>query len=388
LQLSAKPSTMDMAMLYSHQGQPTMDENNTIISSYFPNRAEEIPVTIAQCIPFPFKLYDLLEESDREGYGSIISWMPNSSAFTIYDKKAFSETLMAKYFKQTQFKSFQRQLNNWGFERISCGPEKGAYSHPSFVRGKPALCRYIRRRTCPKTLRKRAMKDAAATAAAATDSFMQSQSVGEHRRAVSEGGAAVPFSHVQTQVQRSLGDHHRVVSVGAKVPFLRTVSDTSTQVLEYQRALNQALTSSRLNESWAQLIDDGLPSSSLEPSPILSSPRLDPIPLEKDEVDPIPFGSPPLGQTDITTDIGMDWSSPSPTKHTTMDPVVHDGDSVAFEGKNFFFVEDYNTSTEEETSTAVESHQQECSFQRCHSSLGSCSNQKRSARFEELSLMF
>lgn len=33
----------------------------------------------------------------------------------------------------------------WGFERLLAGPEKGGYSHVSFVRGQPALCRYMKR---------------------------------------------------------------------------------------------------------------------------------------------------------------------------------------------------------------------------------------------------
>jgi hypothetical protein len=46
-------------------------------------------------------------------------------------------------------------VNNWGFERIQCGPEKGAYRHPSFVRGAPHLCQHVKRRTCPSELRKK-----------------------------------------------------------------------------------------------------------------------------------------------------------------------------------------------------------------------------------------
>jgi hypothetical protein len=33
----------------------------------------------------------------------------------------------------------------WGFERLLSGPNKGGYSHLNFVRGQPALCRHMKR---------------------------------------------------------------------------------------------------------------------------------------------------------------------------------------------------------------------------------------------------
>jgi hypothetical protein len=43
---------------------------------------------------------------------------------------------MQRYFHQTHFKSFQRQLHIYGFNRFSAGLDKGSYYHPMFVRGK------------------------------------------------------------------------------------------------------------------------------------------------------------------------------------------------------------------------------------------------------------
>jgi hypothetical protein len=48
-----------------------------------------------------------------------------------------------KYFKHTQYKSFQRQLNLWGFKRITSGHEKNAVHHEHFRRGCPELCNHI-----------------------------------------------------------------------------------------------------------------------------------------------------------------------------------------------------------------------------------------------------
>lgn len=52
---------------------------------------------------------------------------------------------MPKYFKMGSFASFQRQLNLYDFVRISEGPDRGAYCHELFIRGKPLLSTTMRR---------------------------------------------------------------------------------------------------------------------------------------------------------------------------------------------------------------------------------------------------
>jgi len=52
---------------------------------------------------------------------------------------------MPRFFRQTKLASFQRQLNLYGFRRISRGPDSGGYYHAMFVRGRPDLCPYMRR---------------------------------------------------------------------------------------------------------------------------------------------------------------------------------------------------------------------------------------------------
>jgi hypothetical protein len=53
---------------------------------------------------------------------------------------------MKRFFCQTKFASFQRQLNLYGFARFCHGRDKGAYYHPYFIRGQRALVRRMIRR--------------------------------------------------------------------------------------------------------------------------------------------------------------------------------------------------------------------------------------------------
>jgi hypothetical protein len=104
------------------------------------------------CIPFPWKLHEMLDDAEKdEGFQSIISWLPDhENAFRVHNAAAFVDLVIPKYFNQTKYKSFQRQVNIWGFCRIPRGRDKGGYVHPCFIRGKPSLCRQMVRQKSSK----------------------------------------------------------------------------------------------------------------------------------------------------------------------------------------------------------------------------------------------
>jgi hypothetical protein len=96
-------------------------------------------------LQFPWKLHEMLNDAEIEGFTSIVSWLPDYNSFKVHDQKAFTSQIMARYFRQTRYKSFQRQLNIWCFQRIAKGAGRGGYMHALFVRTKPSLCYSMKR---------------------------------------------------------------------------------------------------------------------------------------------------------------------------------------------------------------------------------------------------
>jgi hypothetical protein len=94
---------------------------------------------------FPGKLYRLLAEAERDGNTHIVSFTKDGRAFKINDPNAFIKDLSPKYFRQSLLSSFVRQLNFYGFDRLSHGPDLGAFAHPCFIRGRPELLDRIER---------------------------------------------------------------------------------------------------------------------------------------------------------------------------------------------------------------------------------------------------
>eukprot|EP00546_Thalassionema_frauenfeldii_P015969 CAMPEP_0178899406 /NCGR_PEP_ID=MMETSP0786-20121207/2880_1 /TAXON_ID=186022 /ORGANISM="Thalassionema frauenfeldii, Strain CCMP 1798" /LENGTH=339 /DNA_ID=CAMNT_0020570255 /DNA_START=111 /DNA_END=1130 /DNA_ORIENTATION=- len=86
-------------------------------------------------IPFPLKLHQMLKEVEEDGLSNIVGWRPHGRCFLVKDHTKFSGEIMPHFFRQSKFSSFQRQLNLYGFKRLSSGPDKGAYYHELFLRG-------------------------------------------------------------------------------------------------------------------------------------------------------------------------------------------------------------------------------------------------------------
>ncbi|GMI16220.1 hypothetical protein TrLO_g12963 [Triparma laevis f. longispina] len=84
---------------------------------------------------------EMLTEADP----SYIGWLSHGRGFKIRDQKSFVDNVMQLHFKHTKITSFQRQLNLYGFRRLTRGPDTGAYFHEYFLRDMPRLCVRMRR---------------------------------------------------------------------------------------------------------------------------------------------------------------------------------------------------------------------------------------------------
>lgn len=92
-------------------------------------------------IAFPIKLHAVLDQVEADGLAHVISWQGHGRCFVIHKPKEFVDHVMPKYFRQTKLTSFQRQLNLYGFSRLTRGADAGGYYHERFLRGKPHLCK-------------------------------------------------------------------------------------------------------------------------------------------------------------------------------------------------------------------------------------------------------
>ena len=118
--------------------QPTKiacEEDGTITFSELNNKRKT----------FPIILYEMLQDQhNRETRAEIISWLPDGKGFKIHNRIDFEQDLLWKNFKGIKFRSFQRQLNIYGFERFE-EYKSPTYKHNFFVRDQGHLIKNVKR---------------------------------------------------------------------------------------------------------------------------------------------------------------------------------------------------------------------------------------------------
>jgi len=74
---------------------------------------------------FPMKLHVII--SSPEFWE--ISWLPHGRSWRINNPKSFEERVIPIFFRHGRYTSFARQVNGWGFRRITHGSDFNSYYH-------------------------------------------------------------------------------------------------------------------------------------------------------------------------------------------------------------------------------------------------------------------
>jgi HSF-type DNA-binding len=116
--------------------------------------SEPPPARSAKKLQFPHRLFRMLEEirQCRPYLSHIISWHDDcDTAFVINNLEAFLVEVMPVYFgSQSKFASFQRQLNNYDFQRVQDRRQHGSliYWHKNFSRAYPHMIQDVVLKKC------------------------------------------------------------------------------------------------------------------------------------------------------------------------------------------------------------------------------------------------
>ncbi|XP_063395119.1 heat shock factor protein isoform X5 [Cydia fagiglandana] len=116
-------------------------------------------VEIGASVPaFLGKLWKLVNDTENN---HLISWSPGGKTFVIKNQADFARELLPLYYKHNNMASFIRQLNMYGFHKITSVENGGLryekdeieFSHPCFMRGHSYLLEHIKRKIAnPKTI--------------------------------------------------------------------------------------------------------------------------------------------------------------------------------------------------------------------------------------------
>lgn len=120
------------------------------LSDYYTPQAANQPQQTA-ITAFLAKLWALVNDPSCD---DLIAWDPSGGSFHVFDQSRFAREILPRYFKHNNFASFIRQLNMYGFRKISTiehGSLKSEhddieFAHPHFIRGHETLLELIKRR--------------------------------------------------------------------------------------------------------------------------------------------------------------------------------------------------------------------------------------------------
>lgn len=93
---------------------------------------------------FVLKLWNMLNDSRNHEY---IQWVPDGQSFQVLGREPFEKFVLPRYFKHSNFSSFVRQLNMYGWHKVQdvtsgamqSNDEIWQFKSPNFIRGREDL---------------------------------------------------------------------------------------------------------------------------------------------------------------------------------------------------------------------------------------------------------
>ena len=101
------------------------------------------------------------------GHAPLISWNDAGDSIVIHQVTKFSDKVLPQYFKHSNYASFVRQLNMYGFHKTSPDPSCREFKHEYFQRDHPELLSHIKRKVSIKGSRGAGASTPSGAAAAA-----------------------------------------------------------------------------------------------------------------------------------------------------------------------------------------------------------------------------